>query len=1095
MAFSGKKFFERYSENLNARCLCASTMSLIALSLSSVSADAANIERVAAAQTLWSVNRVASITAGSYCTIAQKYDNDSVVTLARNLKGEYSLAFDFSAPLLASGKSQVLKLQVGASKPENFSVKPQSQQVAVLPLGKDKAFIETLQKSMTLSITAGEKTYKYHTKKFKEGHDNLLNCVTALNVPTKPADVDKLAEGLGGPKGTTPISDKQIESATKEINAEGLLAAKPMPSSQLVAANKMESTEIIADKVSAIEPAATVGSDANNIGVKSSAVNETVQKDQRDGVSLNSVSSIKSANSESVSVSSKAEVAGIEANKKLQDLRKENQELKEQLIESSHKQQKLQASLLDDADKEVTERDLKNKSQIRELNLQIAQLKAEKQTLEANFNNIQKDSEAKQLKQTGGNWDLEQATKRYQESQREIRRLGARIEEEQLKCVNEKKQVEAMLFDPEITQTAQISKLNGLKDQLQEKESTISELQKQIAKFDESMSEAKSATQESSLMRIKLAEVEKKLNAAVDARNKADMDFSVLKQTQDKTLADTSLRITELQKDLDNGNLRLQTIQEQLKNAETKLAHQESENTGLTKKLSQLQSDVEKKDAELAEIKVKADETEGLKSQLASARADIAKHITERGEQVNKISSLEQEISKREADLTNLNSKADKVGALQTQLIAAQTDIAKSNIERAEQADRISSLMKDVEQKQADLAILKSKADKIDGLQAQLILSQNNIAKQDIKQKEQTDRISSLEKEVSKKESAIAMLQNNLEKADQLQSQLVEAQETISRHDSAKNIEDLKISELQKEVDRKNDELKQTQDKLSSLEIESAATLKAERLEASNIKGSQASLEKQISTLNADLTTRTTQLREAEEKLSNLVLQNHEYQNNVTTLQSQLSQAQKLATTNADRVAQIQPSYGAEAALSGGKERLGEIVSVHNDIEPIVAAQLPPASVIYPSVADYKKMIKDAGFVVTSDVQEISIETAGHTQNYKGYQWQSQNLYGNAEIRPLDNEAGFDSAVKSYLDRVKANCKGDFALSKSETLVPAVVRSQSYDIACVGNNGSSSAAVIFVYNNGLFSTVSQEGTAEMMAVAMDARDKLAKAIR
>ena len=58
-----------------------------------------------------------------------------------------------------------------------------------------------------------------------------------------------------------------------------------------------------------------------------------------------------------------------------------------------------------------------------------------------------------------------------------------------------------------------------------------------------------------------------------------------------------------------------------------------------------------------------------------------------------------------------------------------------------------------------------------------------------------------------------------------------------------------------------------------------------------------------------------------------------------------------------------------------------------------------------------------------------------------------------------------------------------------------VEQSSSYEIACVGQGSSSSASVLFTYGKGIISTVAHEGRAEAMDLAIDARDRVAKAIR
>lgn len=135
----------------------AATLSLLALStlsLSSVSAYA--LDGAVKATTKWTVGRVASMTQGSYCTMAQKFSDASVVTFAKNGRGEYSLAVDFADPQFKSGEKLKVGLAAQGGAKETFSVTPQSAKTVVVGLGKDAALVASLKKVGALVVTIGE---------------------------------------------------------------------------------------------------------------------------------------------------------------------------------------------------------------------------------------------------------------------------------------------------------------------------------------------------------------------------------------------------------------------------------------------------------------------------------------------------------------------------------------------------------------------------------------------------------------------------------------------------------------------------------------------------------------------------------------------------------------------------------------------------------------------------------------------------------------------------------------------------------------------------------------------------------------------------
>tara|TARA_R110002126_G_scaffold13118_1_gene56065 strand:- start:311897 stop:314380 length:2484 start_codon:yes stop_codon:yes gene_type:complete len=75
-------------------------------------------------------------------------------------------------------------------------------------------------------------------------------------------------------------------------------------------------------------------------------------------------------------------------------------------------------------------------------------------------------SEAKLTPNDSKNWDVQKATSRYNEAQREIRRLAMHLESSKQQCSVEKENIEKLLFDPKITSQQQQDKLAALEAKL-----------------------------------------------------------------------------------------------------------------------------------------------------------------------------------------------------------------------------------------------------------------------------------------------------------------------------------------------------------------------------------------------------------------------------------------------------------------------------------------------------------------------------------------------------------------------------------------------------------------------------------------------------
>jgi hypothetical protein len=103
---------------------------------------------------------------------------------------------------------------------------------------------------------------------------------------------------------------------------------------------------------------------------------------------------------------------------------------------------------------------------IGELEATVEKLKAENIALNNDVKATVQGSEQERLAIASDNWNLEQATMRFNESERQVKKLGQELQMERAKCEGEKKDLEASLFDPKITDQQQLARLADLEQQL-----------------------------------------------------------------------------------------------------------------------------------------------------------------------------------------------------------------------------------------------------------------------------------------------------------------------------------------------------------------------------------------------------------------------------------------------------------------------------------------------------------------------------------------------------------------------------------------------------------------------------------------------------
>ncbi|OFW88236.1 MAG: hypothetical protein A3J37_07830 [Alphaproteobacteria bacterium RIFCSPHIGHO2_12_FULL_45_9] len=623
----------------------------------------------AVAKTSWAVSRVASSSLGSYCTMAQKYSDDTVLTLAQNVKGEYSLALDFKDNKFTEGKKQSVSIAIDGGKARSFDTVPQTEKTAVIGIGKDTDFIQKISGAGKLTVKVGSDTSDFGLSEFKAGQSEMGVCIDALQKPAEPLEKTLTTS----PK---PVIHKNeiamktaVVSDSNEPSVEGLLAAMPKPSADITPLQEQEEiipvTPVKSKIADSSEKAASLQMEVVSLREENAKLSRSLAEQRKafedrqsntDGAALNELKEkLEAAKAENKTlndqlaqmsakpVSTKDNTENLKLTESVKALQQENQTLKNQIqIYASAKDSKsvnadalakLQAENADlkqviaslkSAPKEATVASAsddevnKLRADNRKLNSELDLVKTEKATLQTQAANLQKDLENKQLKMSGGSWDLEQATRRYQESQREIVRLGALLQTQDVKCANEKKDIEYMLFDPAIATKAQISMLNSLEDQIKEKDEKVKAAEAQLASAKPQPSpdqDAKIAELQKTIAQAQTELAEKKQQLA-DAQSKVQAA-----QTVQQDLAGKTQTLASLQSDLALKTQQLSEAQAKLTAASQKDAELASVKTLLSQTQAQLA--MEQANAQKIDVKAQAQQSAEQAASIAALQLQV----------------------------------------------------------------------------------------------------------------------------------------------------------------------------------------------------------------------------------------------------------------------------------------------------------------------------------------------------------------------------------------------------------------------------------------------------------------------------------------
>ena len=103
---------------------------------------------------------------------------------------------------------------------------------------------------------------------------------------------------------------------------------------------------------------------------------------------------------------------------------------------------------------------------ISQLESMVYKLKKENTELNSELKSVLSESEEERLSISSDNWNLERATMKYNEAERQIKRLGQQLQRERAQSSVEKEDLEAMLFDPQVTNEKQLAHLADLENKL-----------------------------------------------------------------------------------------------------------------------------------------------------------------------------------------------------------------------------------------------------------------------------------------------------------------------------------------------------------------------------------------------------------------------------------------------------------------------------------------------------------------------------------------------------------------------------------------------------------------------------------------------------
>ncbi len=681
----------------------------------------------------------------------------------------------------------------------------------------------------------------------------------------------------------------------------------------------------------------------------------------------------------------------------------------------------------------------KSLKQIVDLQAKLEAAQKDNANLAKQLESLKVRAEDKSLAAVAGDWDLEQATKRYNEAEREIRRLGQQLEQERMSCNREKAEIEQMLFDPAVATQKQIERLSQLEKDLDDANAKIAdstklvqgEIDRQLAARTQAMETEKTALTQ------KVAMLEKTLTEkSAGMSDQAGLAQQVA--TLQKSLADKDAAIAAEKAAMQT---RIAALEKTAKEAQAAGAGQDA----MTQQIASLQKSLDDQKAAAATEKA------ALQNQVAALQKDVTSKTAgtsqERMALQSQLDAMKATLTQKDQEIAGLKAQPKIDPAAADQRVAQEVGKAKAAADQEIAALKSQNLTvtQSLEKMKADMAAKdKQLAD------AQYAAKTGAVNTQQLA--DLMTSVESIKKDnASLRDQLIAARQD----ADKYRLQLVDVQSSgATRADQVASLQ-LALDGMKREMEMK--------DRASATYQNQLATIQQDN----------AQLKARLSIADTDRSNSTNEVGELTRQVQSL-------QKQVGDLQRQKA----ISVSAPDRSASAGGRYDA-ITPSAGYVSAAALPAVAQ----AVAAVTPSAgSGSGYDRASIQSLLQKSGLNVNG------VRPAAGFSGADNFGWtDSSNVKGLASVKMM--KGGFEKMVNDYIAYQKTQCGGDFASMPSPSNGAGKAMAL-YEVACVGSNSqSTSSSLIFFEDQGRFIAISNEIDAANMDIAMDSRDKIATLVR
>lgn len=1027
-----------------------------------------------------------------YCALARRFNQNMILTLAKNQSREISIALDFQRPKLNVSRYIDVVLDPGAGEQRSFNLQPISNKAFVVRLGHDPAFFDALNKTGYLRTEVDGYTYGFNLSDMERGHQKVDSCLTAMGgmrdaESTYVASADSVLD--------------HIEPSSGDVFSQGRLqpydrvAPEPIAPAVPVAQNVESYSANNAAHARAIQTASQVVSDGKIEGLEREIA--SLQRSRDDLMSRNRDLEQQIRAQELEYASHIADVEQKLALKSQEVTLAENRlsGQEDTLVEQIRKQELEHAAFADGMERELNEK------------------RQEVQALQAKMTEVERDLSSKlQAQELAYKTQLEELERNFASKDQAHKTEMALLE--QALASNE--------MSREALQQDLLAQKEALRVTLEEKNERVLASLKDLESVRQRLKSAEAKNQDI------LAQMSQKESALLAQLNQEKLAHLAALETIKSQLTLSDQENEELVRQLaaQESNLKQKTAQalEDVQKTHEMVAGVETEKQDLLDRLIKTQSDF---DEVSEELKHSVEATETLRVELADARREhklaldkvqTELSVKEEENQTLKLALDTQKTAYKNLELALANEQSKALKNYET----VQNDLQEQFTALSEKYKTVSADLEEAlghnQRLKTELASAQAKyAEDVKALQVALVDMQADHKRQaqsmEAVYKERINEI--LAGQTPVQEAAVRMPlpvktqsvhMKNSDKSVASTPVLERENAPLPRVKPSSLLVPVSMNAVQPAAGQNNIEI---EDEPEPVESETLLHVEAETVsEQEVVAGSDVETESEAAIAGPSVIQydKPDGLSEAQRQEQAMVKSMEEALEERVVASPAIPAVADVSEEPA--IAVIETSEPVVEAPSVAA--IQESTPASEPVMPVAKAPPPPSLPKFESVdiaspvpSEKDLSVYSPGYRIAKILEEASVTSANKinlvegasSPNRRVYQWMTNDVYGSSEQIPLKDMDDFERRVQDYLEKTEERCQADFAILPDNTIEENGQRIDSYEVACVGDNVDSSASLVFFNRDGTFNVVAHEAQSDLMSKTMDLRDRVLKMLK